>query len=182
MSPPTPISSSPAAVTLIQTTSSSTELRPPTPGMFASHSYIVSTNSNGQPTAQSVTQMVDKRTGRIITPTRDRRAQRGMSPAKGSPQTPIEEGKILESLTERSEESMPANEDGVPICIVCLDLLNSKDVQESEALLCGHVFHSDCIHQWFNEGGQGQLCPICRTDVSSMSAAAGDKIDAGDKV
>lgn len=161
---PTTSSPTDTHVTLITTTNAQ-ELRPPTPGMFASHSYILNTNSNGQPTAQSVTQMVDERTGRIVTPTRRTRDKRN-GPAKGSPQAPIEEDQVLEALATRKEEEMPANEDGVPICIVCLDLLNvGGDPEERQALQCGHVFHSNCIQQWFDEGGQGKLCPICRTRV-----------------
>jgi hypothetical protein len=164
---PTTSSPTDTHVTLIHTNSKS-ELRPPTPGLFASHSYIISTNSNGQPTAQSVTQRVDERTGRIVTPTKKNRdrARRRNSPAKGSPQTPIEEDRVLEVLTTSKEDEMPANEDGVPICIVCLDLLNvdsSSPMEKREALQCGHVFHTECIQQWFREGGQGNLCPICRT-------------------
>jgi hypothetical protein len=52
-------------------------------------------------------------------------------------------------------------------CIICLDDLNgSNDMNEREALFCGHVFHTECIQMWFESGGQGKLCPICRTDVS----------------
>ena len=57
-------------------------------------------------------------------------------------------------------------------CIICLEDLNgSNDMNEREALFCGHVFHTECIQMWFESGGQGKLCPICRTDVS------GDGID-----
>ena len=44
--------------------------------------------------------------------------------------------------------------------IICLDELTLGE--GVEALACGHVFHSDCINQWFEEGGQGRLCPLCR--------------------
>ena len=159
-------------VTLLPNIDSSGELRPPTPGMFATQSYLYTTSTNGQPIAQSVTQMVDERTGRIVTPTKKTRPtnkQRRNSPAKGSLlQTPIEKGKVLESLVEREKDENPSNEDGVPICIICLDLLMVTGSSEGdrEAIRCGHVFHSPCIRQWFEEGGQGHLCPICRTDVS----------------
>lgn len=45
-------------------------------------------------------------------------------------------------------------------CIICLEMLIVGG--SVEALACGHVFHSDCISQWFEEGGQGRLCPLCR--------------------
>ena len=45
-------------------------------------------------------------------------------------------------------------------CIICLDSLTNGEGVES--LLCGHVFHTPCISTWFDEGGQGRLCPLCR--------------------
>ncbi len=72
----------------------------------------------------------------------------------------------VESAVEESEAgsqhpTSPTADDGRPVCIVCLDILQPQE-EANLALACGHVFHAECIQQWFNEGGQGRRCPVCR--------------------
>jgi hypothetical protein len=46
------------------------------------------------------------------------------------------------------------------ICVICHDASgdNSSSV---DALLCGHVFHLQCIRYWWRVGGN-QCCTICK--------------------
>ena len=58
-------------------------------------------------------------------------------------------------------------------CCICMDSINQSLASPSEALAkhrqknktikfdCNHVFHYDCIFQWFMEK---QCCPICRKE------------------
>jgi hypothetical protein len=50
---------------------------------------------------------------------------------------------------------MPPNE-GNQICAICLSTINEKDKYKLE---CNHVFHTDCIVQWFR--GSNGNCPCC---------------------
>ena len=63
-------------------------------------------------------------------------------------------------------------------CVVCYDdIKNGRDIQ---AIKCGHVFHQECIDQWFKVRNQvcyiiimlrlpqeHHVCPLCRTTVAS---------------
>ena len=44
-------------------------------------------------------------------------------------------------------------------CTTCLELLTASD--ELSSVPCGHVFHTQCILQWFETGKSN--CPQCRT-------------------
>ena len=43
------------------------------------------------------------------------------------------------------------------LCTICMTDLNDHKVDQ---LYCGHSFHCDCIHMWFE---QSDTCPMCRT-------------------
>ena len=59
---------------------------------------------------------------------------------------------------------MSQNE-GNGMCAVCLSTINEK---ESYKLECGHVFHTNCIVQWFrNSNGN---CPCCWDNKKKISA------------
>jgi hypothetical protein len=45
-------------------------------------------------------------------------------------------------------------------CVICMDTMTSH---ESMALDCCHVFHMDCIREWFQNGHN--TCPSCRSRV-----------------
>ena len=42
-------------------------------------------------------------------------------------------------------------------CCICMEDL--AEGQFALALRCGHVYHSDCIHQWLSRRAH---CPVCR--------------------
>eukprot|EP00946_MAST-07B_sp_MAST-7B-sp1_P004296 g4296.t1 len=65
-----------------------------------------------------------------------------------------------EEVSNVEEDVTSSDPEDDASCIICLDSLSQGG--NVEALVCGHVFHSDCILQWFEEGGQGRLCPLCR--------------------
>ncbi|GFS55779.1 hypothetical protein TNIN_307601 [Trichonephila inaurata madagascariensis] len=48
------------------------------------------------------------------------------------------------------------------ICIICSERLKSEI--EIVSVLCGHVFHSDCLSKWLESS---ETCPECRKPVSS---------------
>jgi hypothetical protein len=46
-----------------------------------------------------------------------------------------------------------------PTCPICLEKFDN----DTEALLCGHVFHTVCLNIWL---ATSNTCPICRTTVN----------------
>ena len=54
-----------------------------------------------------------------------------------------------------------------PVCTICLTTINAKeekDEMKSEAIECGHCFHSGCLKQWL-EGKNS--CPLCRHPIQN---------------
>ena len=60
---------------------------------------------------------------------------------------------ILEPIEEKSKLEEE-------ICVICLDNFNQED-DIVGILKCEHLYHRDCIKQWFKKN---TTCPICRTD------------------
>lgn len=66
-------------------------------------------------------------------------------------------------------------------CAICMDSLVEVAVpSEGNRLVpgvvrtpCAHVFHESCLQSWASRSG---TCPLCRADLSDMSAAAGDRL------
>eukprot|EP00088_Acartia_fossae_P003212 TRINITY_DN1132_c0_g1_i5.p1 TRINITY_DN1132_c0_g1~~TRINITY_DN1132_c0_g1_i5.p1 ORF type:complete len:140 (+),score=46.57 TRINITY_DN1132_c0_g1_i5:145-564(+) len=46
-------------------------------------------------------------------------------------------------------------------CATCLEKIAGED--EVVSLPCGHLFHYECIDQWFNKS---KNCPTCRKDAT----------------
>ena len=67
---------------------------------------------------------------------------------------------VIESETDvnLSNTQSSSNGNGVPSCPICLE----KFEGDSEALLCGHVFHVQCLRRWLHTS---PTCPICRLSV-----------------
>ncbi|KAL4002124.1 Ring finger domain family protein [Acanthocheilonema viteae] len=45
-------------------------------------------------------------------------------------------------------------------CPICLEIDDGKFA--FAALLCGHVFHRNCISSWLTVGNGTKFCPVCR--------------------
>ncbi|EQC29323.1 hypothetical protein SDRG_12992 [Saprolegnia diclina VS20] len=70
------------------------------------------------------------------------------------------------AISVRHLEDMPRDLDA---CVVCLGEFAAKDFCRPStvlALACGHVFHQDCLRQWFVLAA---TCPTCRCDAGQMS-------------
>ncbi|CAE7539034.1 Rnf103 [Symbiodinium natans] len=53
-------------------------------------------------------------------------------------------------------------------CLCCLD--DFEPASAAAVLLCGHVFHEECILAWFlSPGGHLGSCPTCRTRTTSAA-------------
>ena len=63
------------------------------------------------------------------------------------------------------------NEDA-KICSICLDVLQNGDI--ANRLLCGHVFHENCILRWLDITSN---CPYCRSDVPKNQSYSNDETD-----
>lgn len=52
-------------------------------------------------------------------------------------------------------------------CGICLELIFEIWNTEAKASIttCGHIFHYDCIRQWFT---QQRICPLCRADLRRL--------------
>lgn len=61
-------------------------------------------------------------------------------------------------------------------CTICSDFFDhSRDVA---AIHCGHTFHYDCLHQWF-QAAPNKTCPQCRKQVSTRHIIAKLFFDVG---
>ena len=78
--------------------------------------------------------------------------------------------KSLSRKTKKKRKSRGGDENGTQ-CAVCLDEM--KYGQEMcELKRCGHVFHSECVDEWFKTKNS---CPVCR-DVLETSATTSPRV------
>ena len=54
-------------------------------------------------------------------------------------------------------------------CMICLESLLSDNIDQNTLLICGHIFHKQCIREWelqqFTENpSKLYSCPICKTE------------------
>jgi len=53
-------------------------------------------------------------------------------------------------------------------CIICLELVNTQQLQKFEDCSHSNNFHTECIHTWINKCRDEDNipgCPICRHDL-----------------
>jgi hypothetical protein len=62
------------------------------------------------------------------------------------------------------ESKVNIKEESVSICSICLES-NKNDENVSEKLICGHLYHKDCISQWLKNN---TTCPLCRVTVTVL--------------
>ncbi|RKP32387.1 hypothetical protein METBISCDRAFT_21376 [Metschnikowia bicuspidata] len=55
-------------------------------------------------------------------------------------------------------------------CAICLDMFEAEDVVRG--LLCGHVYHSDCLDPWLT--WRRACCPICKRDYYKEASGSGE--------
>ena len=70
------------------------------------------------------------------------------------------------AATPSRAELEAAYDDAFGACTVCFAQFEAGD--ECVRLLCGHVFHRDCVVQWVNtrtESGRVPTCPQCTCDM-----------------
>ncbi len=48
-------------------------------------------------------------------------------------------------------------------CIICMEEYKLED--ECETLPCFHIFHNNCIEEWFNNNNNN--CPICKNEITN---------------
>lgn len=62
------------------------------------------------------------------------------------------------SANHRDLATMPHYTSGS--CAICLEIIEDDD--EVRGLMCGHVFHSDCLDPWLTK--RRACCPMCKRD------------------
>ena len=70
----------------------------------------------------------------------------------------------------RKESPRPSNTIDCVICLEQIDINDSSCEQKSQCLPCGHVFHDNCIEEWFKSKEENAFanevvklnCPVCR--------------------
>ena len=68
-------------------------------------------------------------------------------------------GCILSCITKQTKSELPEIKSYIE-CSICLESLN----ETSEALACGHVFHSKCLKAWkMSKQSLSHNCPLCLT-------------------
>ena len=54
-------------------------------------------------------------------------------------------------------------------CMICLEVIRGGE-ESIVNLPCDHLFHSQCIQQWFNTLNANSQCPVCRKRTSRRLA------------
>ena len=92
-----------------------------------------------------------------------RRIQKS-SHAHGGPRTVLVSSRGFHTILEGpSSQFVLTARRGGNECPVCLDPILPSDSQLG--LVCGHVFHGECLAQWLS---QQQNCPMCRAPASAL--------------
>jgi hypothetical protein len=71
---------------------------------------------------------------------------------------------ILENYTLKGEFRTDFAEFGESTCCICFDDYESVKIIR-KINRCGHIFHSDCIENWFSKGVNEPKCPLCNLNI-----------------
>lgn len=52
-------------------------------------------------------------------------------------------------------------------CSICLEMINSN--KNGWITRCNHIFHKECLKQWFFKTKWNDSCPMCRQDIGNVS-------------
>lgn len=63
-------------------------------------------------------------------------------------------------------------------CAICLEIIEEED--EVRGLMCGHVFHSDCLDPWLTK--RRACCPMCKRDYYKNDNNQGQSSNSNDRV
>lgn len=47
-------------------------------------------------------------------------------------------------------------------CIICLENIDKYETHNNISLVCGHIYHQNCITRWMHDNN---YCPICKTII-----------------
>ena len=73
-------------------------------------------------------------------------------------QAQIDSGTTVQASTDTTEET----------CTICQDDIEAN-TQTRKINVCGHIFHKNCIDQWFERNVK---CPVCRHDIRTQGGSA----------
>ncbi|MBA0668896.1 hypothetical protein Goklo_001771 [Gossypium klotzschianum] len=70
----------------------------------------------------------------------------------------------------RLVSDMPTVKQATGSCSICMESLSEFEGDGSRRVLCGHVYHHDCITDWLLNGNSNS-CPICRHEIRDFMTA-----------
>ena len=76
----------------------------------------------------------------------------------------VEKYKYKPSTSKKNKEEEKKEKDERDACAICLVNLENND--KIRRLPCKHLFHSDCVMNWFKER---MSCPVCRKDLAQVA-------------
>ena len=72
----------------------------------------------------------------------------------------VKKGVSIEQKLSLKIEKYSQNKFDCKECVICKELL--KENEFIRILNCSHIFHINCIDEWFKDN---KICPICKKDV-----------------
>jgi hypothetical protein len=92
----------------------------------------------------------------------------------GVPENPVSED-ILSELPEFKIEDLNKIPQEKKDCVICMNTFVKNDT--AIILPCTHLFHSDCIKNWFKSSN---TCPICKFKLDNSTINNSENIHGGD--
>lgn len=67
---------------------------------------------------------------------------------------------LIKNLLKHSKIEINENKTNI-LCVICQDNINNNDIIR-KITNCSHVFHVNCIDEWFSENTK---CPLCNFEL-----------------